>query len=363
MDLFDPYAIGPLQLRNRFVRSATTSGWADERGIVGPEIIARYAELAVGGVGLIVKGHLYVDRRGKAHAGMAGASGDEHLPGLAEVARVVHEAGGRIVAQINHGGYEAEAGERMGPSDVVTGEWRARAMDAAEIRQVVAAFGEAGRRCVDAGFDGVQIHGAHGYLVSQFLSKLANRRSDEWGGDLRRRMRLLREIYLELRGRLGEKVVIGVKLNCDDFSADGFTVEESAEVAAELSALGIDFIEVSGGGFGEDEALRATRGRAAGSALAAVPALGEATFAGHCATIRKATVGTPLALVDGLLSLAAMQAVVDQGLADLVSMSRPFIRERDLVTRLALGQAEASCTHCDECFDFLGVEMLHCALD
>ena len=149
---------------------------------------------------------------------------------------------------------------------------------------------------------------------------------------------------------------VGVKLNCDDFSADGFTVEEAAEVAGELSRLGVDFIEVSGGGFGEEARYRAR-------ARSSDPALAEASFAGHCATVREATGSTPLALVDGFSSLAAMQAVVQSGLADLVSLSRPFIRERDLVTKLAAGQPEATCTRCDGCHDCFGVTMLRCTLD
>ena len=197
--LFEPYAIGSLEIRNRFVRSATTSGHADERGVVGAEIVRHYQDLARGGVGLIIKGHLYVDPRGKAHRGMAGISDEAHIAGLSLVTDTVHSKGGRILAQINHGGYEAEAGERMGPSPFAAEQWRARAMDASEIREVIGAFGQAARRCMDAGFDGVQIHGAHGYLVSQFLSKHANHRMDEWGGDLTGRMRLLREIYLEVR--------------------------------------------------------------------------------------------------------------------------------------------------------------------
>ncbi len=356
IDLFAPYALGRLELRNRFVRSATTSAWADERGIVGPEIVGRYGELARGDVGLIVKGHLYVDPRGQAHPGMAGASDDVHIAGLAQVTDAVHGSGGAIFAEINHGGVEAEAGERMGPSALETPAWRARAMDAGEIREAIGAFGEAARRCLDAGFDGVQIHAAHGYLVSQFLSRLANRRTDEWGGSLTNRARLLREVYLEIRSRLGVDVPVGVKLNCDDFSEDGFTVEEAAEVAGELSRLGVGFIEVSGGGFGEEERYRQR-------ARASDPSLAEASFAGHCATVRAATGTTPLALVDGFSSLAAMQAVVQSGLADLVSLSRPFIRERDLVTKLAAGQAEVACTRCDGCFDCFGVTMLRCTLD
>ena len=378
-DLFQPYTLGSLRLRNRFVRSATTSAWADERGVVGPEIVARYEELAAGEVGLIVKGHLYVDPRGKAHTGMAGISDDGHVPALTELVEAVHRNSGVIVAQINHGGCEAEAGERMGPSDLDKPQWRARAMNAGEIREAIRAFGAAGRRAMNAGFDGVQIHAAHGYLLSQFLSKLANRRTDEWGGSLENRMRLLSEVYLELRTRLGDDAVIGMKLNCDDFSESGFTVDESALVAGELSRLGIDFIEVSGGGFGaearyqacariqDDPAGRRTErpGPTRDATLAEYPALAEAGFAGHCARIREATGSTPLALVDGLRTLAGMQAVVDSGLADLVSLCRPFIREPDLVKKLAAGQQEATCTRCDACSseEVFGAQMMRCTLD
>ena len=159
-----------------------------------------------------------------------------------------------------------------------------------------------------------------------------------------------------VRSRVGADTVVGVKLNCDDFSEDGFTVAESAEVAGELARLGVDFIEVSGGGMGLEERFRAR-------ALSPDPALAEASFAGHCAVIRAATRTTPVALVDGLTSLAGMQAVVDSGLADLVSLCRPFIREPDLVRRLATGQAEATCTRCDACSDLIGVEALRCVLD
>jgi 2,4-dienoyl-CoA reductase-like NADH-dependent reductase (Old Yellow Enzyme family) len=169
-------------------------------------------------------------------------------------------------------------------------------------------------------------------------------------------MRLLREICLETRTRLGAEPVIGVKLNCDDFSRDGFTIEESAEVAHELSRLSVDFIEVSGGGVGSEERYRAR-------ARSGDPALTEASFAGHCAMIRGAATPTPVALVNGFSTLAGMQAVVDASVADLVSLSRPFIREPDLVARLAAGQAEVRCTRCDLCYDIQDEEMLRCVLD
>jgi len=355
VDLFQPCTLGRLESRNRFVRSATTSGHANEHGIVGPEIIKRYADLAQGGIGLIIKGHLYVDPKGKAHSGMAGISSNKHIPALTMLTAAVHSHSGRILAQINHAGCRAAAGERMGPSSLKTPAWCAGAMDVREISRVVWAFGEAAERCVHSGFDGVQIHAAHGYLVSQFLSKYANRRTDDWGGDLANRMRLLREIYLEMRTRLGDGAVIGVKLNCDDFSRDGFTIDESAQVAEELSHLGVDFIEVSGGGLGMEAQYQA---RARSRDLT----LSEASFGGHCEAIREATRPTPLALVDGLASLAGMQAVVDKGLADLVSLSRPFIREPDLVKRLSAGQQEAKCIRCGGCSDILGEEMTRCVL-
>jgi 2,4-dienoyl-CoA reductase-like NADH-dependent reductase (Old Yellow Enzyme family) len=356
VSLFQPYCLGRLKSRNRFMRSATMSGWADESGLVRREMVTSYERLALGGVGLIVKGNLYVEPGGKMYRGMAGISGDEHIPGLQHLTEVVHRQGVPILAQVVHGGYLVETGERIGPSDFATPEWRARAMERHEISRVIQSFGQSGQRCLDAGFDGVQINAAHGYLVSQFLSKHTNKRSDDWGGELPNRMRLLREIYLEMRTRLGAEALIAVKLNCDDFSEDGFTVEESAQVAKELSHLGVNLIEVSGGGIGEEVRHRQR-------ARSPDPALSEASFGGHCSQIRDVTRPTTLALVDGLSTLAGMQAVVDMEVADLVSLSRPFIREPDLVRKLAAGQSGATCTRCDACYDFRGEEMLHCALD
>jgi len=342
VDLFAPYRIGELDIRNRFMRSATTSAWADENGVVGPEIIKLYEGLAEGGVGLIVKGHLFIDPRGKCHEKMAGIHSDAVVPKLRELTDAVHRQGGAILAQINYGGYQASAGERAGPSVYKTENWTSRALTAGEIWGIVEKFGEGATRAIEAGFDGVQIHAAHGYLVSEFLSKLANTRDDEWGGDLKNRMRLLKEVYEDIRGRLGADIVISMKMNCDDFSPDGFTVEEAALVAKAMAARGIDLIEISGGGIGEVEELR-TRARSPD------PALREPSFGDHAVKIRETTRPKPLALVNGFRTRAAMQTYVDSGIVDLVSMSRPFIKEPDLVKHIQAGQAEASCVRCDAC--------------
>jgi len=358
IDLFKPYQIGGLEIRNRFIRSATTSAWADDRGIIRPEAIRFYEGLAEGGVGLIIKGHLYIDSKGKAHQGMAGIHSDEVVPKLHELTDAVHRHGGAILAQINYGGYQAGAGERAGPSEYQGEGWKARAFTTSEIWSIVDKFGEASVRAIDAGFDGVQLHAAHGYLISEFLSKHANTRTDEWGGELKNRMRLLKEVYEDVRGRLGADAVIAMKINCEDFSRDGFTVDESAQVAHAMAIRGIDLIEVSGGGIGQDEKYKT---RAKHSDLT----LSEPIFAGHCEKIRAVTKPKPLALVNGFRTLPTMQAIVDRDIADLISFSRPFIREPDIVKKLQAGQEEVTCIRCDACEadGVFGKAMLRCRVD
>jgi 2,4-dienoyl-CoA reductase-like NADH-dependent reductase (Old Yellow Enzyme family) len=354
--LFDPVQIGPVTLPNRFIRSATTSYWSDDEGKIRPPIIELYRGLAKGGVGLIVKGHLYVQDSGKAHDGMAGISNDGHLPGLRALTCAVHDVGGRILAQLNHAGIKSVV-DGAGPSAYTGDDWMARVLSTSEIDVIIEAFGDAADRAIRAGFDGVQIHGAHGYLVSQFLSRLTNQRIDHWGGSLDKRMRFLIAVYDELRTRLGSRVPILLKLNCDDFSPRGFTIEDSIQVAKAICHRGVDALEISGGGIGQRRDLRA-RARSTDEALA------EASFAGYASRIRDQVQPTPVALVDGVRSRMCMDAVVSMGVADLVSMCRPFIMEPDLVQRLEAGQLAASCTSCDACRsrDVFGAMMLRCHL-
>ena len=354
--LFKPYRIGVMEIRNRFIRSATTTYWADENGVIRPEAVELYRRLAEGEVGLIVKGHMYVSDGGRVHPGMAGISREAHIPMLRRLTEAVHGEGGHIVAQLNHGGIMSLS-DKAGPSEYIGEGWKARALSSEEIWRIVEAFGDAADRAMEAGFDGVQIHGAHGYLISQFLSRTVNRREDEWGGSLEKRMRLLIEVYEEIRRRVGRKPVL-LKLNCDDFSPEGFTVEDSLRVSREICRRGLDALEISGGGVGRMTELMAR-------ARSDDPELSEASFAGHASRIREATRPTPMALVNGIRSLRCMEAIVGKGIADLISMSRPFIREPDLVRRLKEGRQErASCTSCDLCRsrENFGKMLLRCHL-
>lgn len=340
--LFEPFKIGSMEIRNRFMRSATTSYWSDEGGIVRPEIIRLYSNLSKGGVGLIVKGHTYVMDSGKGHVGMAGISGDNQVPKLRELTDAVHKHGGKIVTQLNHAGFKSIV-DRAGPSEYQEGDWKGRALTIDEIHGIVDAFGEAAGRTMDAGFDGVMIHGAHGYLVSQFLSGLANKRTDEYGGSLENRMRLLTEVYNEIRDRVGPSFPVLIKMNCDDFSPEGFTVEDSITVASAMAKHGMDLIEISGGGMGQVRELRQTRAKSDD------PALSEANFAGHAEKIHGAINPTPMGLVNGIRTRGCMEILLEKGVTEMISMSRPFIREPDLVRNLEAGQLEATCISCDGC--------------
>jgi 2,4-dienoyl-CoA reductase-like NADH-dependent reductase (Old Yellow Enzyme family) len=354
VDLFAPYQIRDMVIRNRFMRSATTSAYADDEGIVRDPIIRVYEQLSKGGVGLIVKGHLYVSDNGKAHDGMAGISSDKHIPRLKMLTDAVHRHGGHIVAQINHAGV-VHRPDRAGPSEYSEDDWVAREMTADEIEATITVYGDAAERAMQAGFDGVQIHGAHGYLISQFLSRFTNKRTDKWGGSLEKRMMFLTEVYDEVRGRVGNEPVL-IKMNCDDFSPDGFTVNDSVKVAKALADRGIDLIEVSGGGRGQVQELKA---RAKHSDLA----FAELAFAGYAEKIKAAINPTPMALVYGFRRLETMQLAVDRGLTDMVSMSRPFIRESDLVMKLRDGQKEVGCIRCDACDVNFGKAMMRCLME
>ena len=241
--LFTPGRIGTLTLPNRLVRSATAERMADADGRPRSQLGALYEELAQGGVGLIITGHMYVHPSGKAHPEMTGIYADELIPGLAKLAGAVHRAGGKAFVQINHGGMQCSretVPETIAPSAVDASflERPARKMTPDEIALLIQAYGQAARRAQEAGFDGVQIHGAHGYLVGQFLSPFVNRRTDEWGGDVEGRTRFLQAVCQAVREQVGQDYPVAIKLGMMDGVEGGLTAEDGTGVVAALEKMG-----------------------------------------------------------------------------------------------------------------------------
>ena len=340
VDLFSPIQIGSLELENRLARSATAERLATEPiGRATPALAALWGGLARGGVGLIISGHAYVSPMGKAHPEMLGAHCDEMIPGLKTLADAVHENGGRIAMQINHGGRQCDDActpEALAPSPVMDASGRIpREMTPAEITEAIEAFGEAARRAQLAGFDAVQLHGAHGYLIGQFLSPHTNRRTDAWGGDFERRFRFLAAVCEAVRGQVGPAYPVFIKLGMMDNLQrvpDGLHTDDGARIVSRLADLRLDAVEVSGGyGGGTDFASRLAVGTKAP----------EAYFR-ELAQRAQAATHLPVILVGGLRSRAVMDEVLASGDADMISLCRPLIREPDLPNRLRSGEATAA---------------------
>jgi 2,4-dienoyl-CoA reductase-like NADH-dependent reductase (Old Yellow Enzyme family) len=338
--LFSPTNIGTLELKNRLVRSATAERLATEpMGRATPALAALYRELARGGVGLLITGHAYVAPEGKAHPEMLGAYCDQLLPELRTLADAVHAEGGRIAMQINHGGRQCDDActpHTVAPSAVPTPSGSMpREMTPGEISATVDMYGQAARRAQLAGFDAVQLHGAHGYLIGQFLSPHTNRRTDQWGGDFERRLRFLAAVCEAVRGQVGAHFPVFIKLGMMDNLdrvPDGLTPDDGARIVRRLADLRLDAVEISGGCDG---------GASFNTRLAVGTRLPEAYFR---TAARRAAAATslPVILVGGLRSREVMDDVLASGDADLISLCRPLIREPDLPNRLRTREATSS---------------------
>lgn len=355
MMLFEAGTIGTLELPNRLIRSATAERMADRDGSPRPPLKDLYQELGRGGVGLIITGHMYVHSSGKAHPEMTGIHHDGLVPGLAELTTVVHRAGGLIAAQINHGGMQCSRqtvsrmmSETIAPSTIeaLFLSQRPREMTSDEIESIVEAFADAAGRAQQAGFDAVQIHGAHGYLISQFLSPFTNRRTDEWGGDLDGRMRFLAAVCEAVRNRVGPNYPVFIKLGLVDGVEGGLTSEEGAEVAASLVDMGLDAVEISGG-IGGSTSLNTRPG---------IRSRADEAYFRPLARRARSRTSLPIALVGGLRSREVMEEVLEAGDADFISVCRPLICEPHLPNRLGeAGQGRAACISGNRCWpDGLG---------
>ena len=345
--LFEETSINKMSLANRFVRAATWEGLATQAGEATPQLIATMASLAEGGVGLIISSHCYVSREGQGTPWQLGVYGDSLLPGLGEMTSAVHEHRGKIVMQLAHAGLYAEAGITGRPALIVsdsegfTGE-NSTTITSEEIRHLVSSFAAAAERAQKAGFDGIEIHSGHGYLLSQFLSPAYNRRQDEYGGSLANRARIHLQIYHAIRKVVGSDYPLLIKMNCHDFIENGLTSDESLQAAKLFGDVGFDAIEISGG------IIRT--GKLSPSRPGITTVDREAYFKEYAARLKK-EIKTPLILVGGLRSFEVAEGIVAEGIADYISMSRPFIREPALINRWKNGDLrKAGCQSDNLCF-------------
>ena len=348
--LFEPKNIGKMEVRNRFVRSATAEGVADEAGLINDKLLHyMYTELAEGGVGLIITGHAYVQPNGRCSSNQMGIYRDDLVPGLRELSSAVHRASPdcRIAMQIAHAGRQAarrSVSEPVAPSvvtDTSTGI-TPREMTEAEIEECMKSFADAAERVKLAGFDAVQLHGAHGYLISSFNSPHTNVRTDKWGGNLENRMRFLIETYRSVRTKVGNDYPVLVKLNAADFLDGGIEIDESVQIATALSEEGIDAIEISGGMY------ESYRGKGAVRMRIRKPKQ-EAYFLSYAERMKEVVGDVPVILVGGIRSVPVMEKIIGEGKADFISLCRPLIREPDLPSKIRDGKEKADCISCNGC--------------
>ena len=344
--LFEPKRINRLTIRNRFIRSATHEGMADEAGNPTEALVSLYESLTTGGVGLIISGHIMVEKRGQASPLQLGLFEDGQISAFQGLTERVHEFDGLVVAQLAHAGLFAlmkKTGiQAVAPSNVQGfSKNEPKVLDDEDIQTVVQSFCAAAERAQTAGFDGIQLHAAHGYLLSQFLSPEFNKRTDTHGGSVKNRARILDTIIRKIRGVVGTDFPILVKMNCADYLEGGLTVSDAKETAKLLQDFGADAIEVSGGAL-------VSKGQGPSRK---VEGSGDESYFIDAAAHIKSDLTIPVISVGGHRSLAAVNQFVAGGKTDMISLSRPFIREPDLVNKWENGQSNRSeCISCNKCF-------------
>ncbi|MCG8531321.1 MAG: NADH:flavin oxidoreductase, partial [Desulfovibrionales bacterium] len=253
MPLFTPATINTLSLKNRIIRSATWEGMCTPEGAPTPRLTEYYETLARGGVGLIISGYTYISPEGQQLPGKMGIHSDDAKQAFCHLTQAVHKAGGKIAVQLVHAGGQASS-KVSGTPPIAPSAFKApqfneepRQLSPANILRIIKAFGDAAARAKAWGFDAIQLHGAHGYLINQFLSPLTNKRKDEWGGSLENRSRFLEAVYRVVRSQVGEEFPVFIKLNLTDHVEGGLSESDGLMVAKRLADLGINALEISSG--------------------------------------------------------------------------------------------------------------------
>lgn len=324
-----------ISLSNRLAKAAMNEQLADAKNSPTPEIIRLYKIWALGGAGLIITGNVMIDQKALILPRDVVIEDEEDLPALKKWASASKVKGADVWVQINHPGRQSPSylsPEPVAPSSVPlqlpNKEYALpRALSEAEIEQLIERYISTTVIAKKAGFTGVQIHAAHGYLISQFLSPISNQRTDKWGGTPENRMRFLLEVYLGIRNAVGSDYPISVKLNSADFQRGGFSSQESVNVAQALEKEGIDLIEISGGTY-EKLAMMGELSTQKESTQQR-----EAYFLEYARKVRS-LISTPIMLTGGFRSADAMAQAIEEGSVDLIGLARPLAVDPVLPTKL-----------------------------
>jgi 2,4-dienoyl-CoA reductase-like NADH-dependent reductase (Old Yellow Enzyme family) len=353
--LFMPVKIGKMEINNRIMRSATWDAEADSTGLVTKSSAALYHGLNTGGIGLIVTGFAFVSYPlGQAGIGQYGIYSEEMIPGWKPIIKEAHDHGSKIAMQIVHGGINSGylSGKDLSLCAVSSlpkfSSKLHHEMTNDEIEGIINDFVAAGVRVREAGFDAVQLHGAHGYLISQFASPIYNQRTDKWGGNPENRRRFVVEIVKRLRKTLGPDFPILIKFGVQDDKEEGMPLSDGIETCRQMVKAGLNSIEISAGVGSAIQRLRAGE-------------TGKIVFRERAAAVKKA-VNVPVAVVNGIRTLETAEDIIDSGDADIISMSRPFIREPHLLLRWQNGDTSpAKCISCGKCMPIaIKQESLEC---
>jgi 2,4-dienoyl-CoA reductase-like NADH-dependent reductase (Old Yellow Enzyme family) len=346
--VFEATTINGMTMSNRMIRSATWEGMCHQDGRPTEKLINCYRDLAQGGIGLIVSGYTFVLPEGKGFPGKMGIHTDDFTGDYENLTSAVHDAGGKIAVQLVHAGGQTNSTytgrQPLAPSAVQVAQFSEMPAELTkdEISDTVAAFGEGARRAKGWGFDGVQLHGAHGFLINQFLSPLTNRRTDEYGGSIENRSRFLLEVYRKVREKVGTDYPVLIKLNAADNLDGGLEVDDAVYAAKKLAEVGIDAIEVSAGtpASGEENPAREK-----------ILKPEKEAYNLPLARRIKEAVNCPVMVVGGFRSYEIAEKTIKEDGMDYIAMARPLIREPGLANRWLQGdRSPATCISCNSCF-------------
>lgn len=347
-NLFDSIEIKNLKSKNRVMRSATNErAFCSETGEMTPQLTELYRDLIEGEVGALITSFANVVESDQPAQYMLGIYNDKLAESYKSIIDLANENNCKIILQMVYGGsqtsYNVNNRIILGPSSVenISSKVMPKEATIEELNEIKDAFVQGALRAKKVGFHGIQIHGAHGYFLSQFMNPYYNRREDNYGGSLENRARLILEVYNDIREAVGEDYFVSIKLNCEDFMENGSTFSDNLYLAKELSVAGIDLIEISGGSGSsyKDQGV-----------IRVVKSIEEESYFYEQGKLIAQEIKTPISLVGGHKRYEKIDNILNDSKIEFISLSRSLVSEPDLIKRWKTDKAPSRCISCNKCF-------------